>query len=86
MTRTEGIAGINAKLASRDDERVVTVADFVQGIDAASTLPRQLTAKKFDLIEQSKEDFRPGRTNSAVEVRIYIDAELDRRREQRVKA
>ena len=86
MTRTEGIASINTNLASLDDERVITVADIVQGNDAASTLPRQLTAKELDLIEQSKEDFRAGRTYSANEVRTCIDAELDRRREQRAKA
>ena len=84
MTRTEAIAIINAKLASRDDERVLTVADFVQDIETASTLPRQLTAKELDLIEQSKEDFRAGRTYAADEVRTYI--EFDRRREQRAKA
>ena len=44
MTRTEAIAIINAKLASRGVERVITGADFVQGIDTVSTLPRRLTA------------------------------------------
>jgi hypothetical protein len=34
MTRTQALAIISAKLASLDDEHVMTVAEIVQSIDA----------------------------------------------------
>ena len=76
MTRTEAIAIINKKLADLDDEAVLTVADIVQDMDTASTLPRKLTARELELIEQSKADFREGRTYSIDEARARSDAFL----------
>ena len=76
MTRTEAIAIINKKLADLDDEAVLTVADIVQDMDTASTLPRKLTARELELIEHSKADFREGRTYSIDEARARTDASL----------
>ncbi len=55
---------------------------------AANTkgLPRPLTASELVLTDQSKEDFRLGRTRSLSESRTYVDAELDRRSRLRAKA
>ena len=45
MPRTEAIDTITAKLASLDDERLMTVADFVQSVAAANqTMQRQVIA------------------------------------------
>ena len=76
MTRTEAIAIINKKLADLDDEAVLTVADIVQDMDTASTLPRKLTVRELEMIEQSKADFREGRTYSVDEARARSDAFL----------
>ena len=54
----------------------MTVADIVQDMDTASTLPRKLTARELEMIEQSKADFREGRTNSLDEARARSDAFL----------
>ena len=70
MNREDAIAIITSHLASLDDEEVQAVAGMVQSMadeapDATeSVLPRELTARELDLIEQSKEDFRLGRTYS----------------------
>jgi hypothetical protein len=85
MTRAEAIAAINAKLSSLDDDEVMAVASIIEDIAAADELPRALTARELALIEQSKEDFRVGRTYTAAESRAYIDKALARRREQRAK-
>ena len=69
MTRTQALAIITAKLASLDDEHVLTVAEIVQSMDAADDLPRELTAHELALIEQAKEDFRAGRAYSLDEAR-----------------
>ena len=79
MNREEAIAIITSQLASLDDEEVQTVADMVtsmatEALDATDgILPRELTARELALIEQSKEDFRQGRTYSADEYRAEID-------------
>jgi hypothetical protein len=62
MTRTEAIAIITAKLASLDDERVMTVADIVQDMTAPTAPALDLTDAERAAIERSKEDFRAGRT------------------------
>ena len=85
MTRAQAIAAINAKLSSLDDERVQAVAAIVDDIAADGDLPRALTARELALIEQSKEDFKAGRTYTVAESRAYIDEALARRREQRAK-
>ena len=76
MTRTEAIAVINAKLAALDDQRLQTVADIVDGIANDSGTVRQLTPQDLALIEQSKEDFRQGRTLNAHEYHADMAAFL----------
>ena len=76
MTRTEAIATINAKLASLDDERVLTVAEIVDDITAGDSPLRQLTARELALIEQSKEDFKTGRSYSHDQMIAMLDARL----------
>ena len=73
MTRQQAIAMITSRLDELDDERVLAVADMVQSLDAESELPRELTEEELRLIEQSKEDFRLGRTQSSAEARASID-------------
>lgn len=82
MDRSETISRITAKLASLDVAAVHAVADFVEDVAASNDLPRPLTERELALIEQSKTDFRAGRTLSIDEARAYIDAGLARRREQ----
>ena len=75
MTRTEAIAVINAKLAALDDERVLAVASILDDI-VAETDPgtvRQLTVREMALLDQSKEDFKAGRTFSVEDVRAHSD-------------
>ena len=64
MTRTEAIAIITDKLASLDDERVMTVADIVQDMVAATAGALDLSDAERAAIERSKEDFKAGRTYS----------------------
>jgi hypothetical protein len=67
MTRTEAITMITAKLASLDDERVMTVADIVQDM-AEPTLADtdaavlELTDADLAAIARAKDDFKAGRT------------------------
>ena len=79
MTRAQALAIINAKLASLDDEHVMTVAEIVESIDAADELPRELTARERALVEQAKEDFRAGRSFSLDEARALTDQILAKR-------
>jgi hypothetical protein len=79
MTRAQALALINAKLASLDDEHVMTVAEIVESIDAADELPRELTARERALVEQAKEDFRAGRSFSLDEARALTDQFLAKR-------
>ena len=98
MTRTEAIAIITKSLDAVDDTTLenaatrlagqakatgLTVADIVEAFATNSALPRSLTAGELALIEQSKEDFRQGRTRSHEESMAWVDAELARRRRQR---
>lgn len=64
MTRTEAIAIITAKLATLDDERVMTVADIVQDMANPTAAALNLTDAERAAIERSKEDFKAGRTYS----------------------
>jgi hypothetical protein len=79
MTRAQALAIINAKLASLDDEHVITVAEIVESMEAADELPRELTAHERALIEQAKEDFKAGRSYSLDEARGLTDQILARR-------
>jgi hypothetical protein len=80
MTRTQAIALITEKLTTLDDERVQAVADLVGSLDdeaqEESVLPRELTDEELALIEQSREDFRQGRTFSLDEAMAMIDDRL----------
>ena len=76
MTRAEAIALISRKLAAFDDERGMTVADIVPDMDTAVVLPRKLADRELALIEQSKADFRNGRTYPIDEVRAHSDAQI----------
>ena len=63
MNRNEAIATITEHLSSLDDDGVQAVADLVTSMAATdSVLPRDLTPRELALIEQSKEDFKAGRT------------------------
>ena len=73
MTRNQAIAIITERLASLDDARVQTVADIVQSMADESVLPREMTARELALIEQSKEDFKTGRTYTISEARAKTD-------------
>ena len=74
MTRTEAVARITASLSSLDDKDVQTVAGLVETmVGEPSALPRPLTARELALIEQSKEDFRLGRTVTLDEARTLSD-------------
>jgi hypothetical protein len=76
MTRAQALAIISAKLASLDDEHVMTVAEIVQSIDADNELPRELTDYELALIRQAKEDFKAGRSYSIDEARALTDQVL----------
>ena len=79
MNREEAIAIITSQLASLDDESVEAVAGIVKsmaGEPADGGLPRALTARELELIEQSKEDFRAGRTYSHEEIVAMLDERL----------
>ena len=96
MTRSEAIAIITGKLKAADDAILEAVASRMAGADhppttgdildalpTAGILPRALTARELALVEQSKEDFRLGRTSTPEQSRAWVDAELERRRRQR---
>jgi hypothetical protein len=79
MTRAQALAIITARLASLDDEHVMTVAEIVQSIDAGNELPRELTDNELALIQQAKEDFKAGRSYSLDEARALTDQVLAKR-------
>lgn len=77
MTRTEAIAIIEKALPSADEATLAAAAELFQATQAEpSVLPRALTARELELIEQSKEDFRQGRTLTSAEARTSIDEAL----------
>ena len=88
MTRIEYISLITTRLASANDEmlaafaelaadkqQVLSVADIVTSMTVTDTdTPvRDLTPHELALIEQSKADFKAGRTLSSAETRRSID-------------
>ena len=98
MTRTEAITIITSALHAVDDSTLeaaalhisavakpsdLSVADIQLAFATENVLPRPLSTRELDLIDQSKEDFRIGRTRSLSESMAYVDAELDRRRRMR---
>ena len=77
MTRSEAIAIIEKALPSADEATLAAAAKLLQSVTAeTSVLPQTLTARELALIEQSKADFRQGRTLSAAEARASIDETL----------
>ena len=99
MTRTEAIAIINKHLEAADDvvlEAVaanlegkplptMTVGEALETFPSESALPRPFTARELELIEQSKEDFRSGRTLTHAEAMARTDAFLAARRASRTQ-
>ena len=74
MTRMQTIELITAKLATLDDERLQAVAQMISSLDEEeSVLPRELTPRELALIEQSREDFKAGRTLTLEEARARTD-------------
>ena len=83
MTRAEAIAIIEQSLMSADEATLHAAAQLFKDANAASDLPRPLTAEDLASIEQAREDFKAGRTFSSVDGQAYIDAALAQRRAQR---
>ncbi len=79
MTRHEAIATITSKLAGADDETVQAVADFVQSMTGPVQV-RSLSDRELALLEQAKEDFRLGRTDTLEDFKARTDAMLARHR------
>ncbi len=73
MTRKEAIAIIERTLPSLDDEAAMTLAEMAQSLAKPFVL-RKLTGEELRLIEQSKEDFKAGRTLTADEYKREMDA------------
>lgn len=101
MTRTEAITIITNALHTVDDSTLeaaaahikhvatpsgLTGSDIQSAFATESSLSRDLTPHELKLIEQSREDFRLGRTRSLAGSMAYVDAELDRRRRLRAVA
>jgi hypothetical protein len=86
MTRSEAIAVIEQSLPSADEVTLNAAAELFQAARAGpSVLPRTLTPRETALIEQSKEDFKAGRTYTITEARAYVNETMARRRAQRAK-
>ena len=97
MTRTEAIATITKHLEAADDQLLETVAahleskslptmtvgEALETLATDSQLTRSFSPHELELIAQSKEDFRLGRTRTHDESITWVDAELARRRQQR---
>ena len=77
-------AHITTKIAATPSG--LTVGDIVDAFATETDLPRDFSPRELELLEQSKEDFRLGRTRSIDESMSYVDAELDRRRRLRATA
>ena len=77
MTRIEAIAIIEKALPVADEATLAAVAALLQSAQAEpSILPRALTPRELQLIEQSKADFAAGRTLTSREARASIDEAL----------
>ena len=81
MSRSLEAAAVHIEAVAKPSG--LSVSDIQQAFATESVLPRPLTTRELDLIEQSKEDFRRGRTRTLSESMSYVDAELDRRRRLR---
>ncbi len=76
MTRSEAIGIIEKALPEADEATLAAAAELFQAAADPSVLPRALTPRELQLIDQSKEDFRQGRTLSSAEARASIDEAL----------
>jgi hypothetical protein len=88
MTRTEAITIITKALHTVDDTTLeaaaahiahvatpgLTAGDIQAAFATESVLPRALSAHELALVEQSKEDFRLGRTLSLAELEASLNA------------
>ena len=83
MTRAQTIERIAAKLANANDEHVRAVAEYLEAVEQPVAPLRELTPRELELIEQSKEDFRTGRTLSLDEAEARTTAFLAARRAAR---
>ena len=87
MTRSEIIATITKHIEAADTRLLeavaanlenkplptMTVGEALETFPGDSVLPRPLSANELTLIEQSREDFREGRTLSLEELDTYLD-------------
>lgn len=81
MTRAQAIAIIEHALPTADEATLSAVATLLQEAACAeSVLPRDLTQRELEQIEQSKEDFRMGRVLSNGEYHADMDAFMARLR------
>lgn len=77
MTRAETIAKIHASLAALNDDELEGLAAHIDWIASDDDeFIRELTDEELALIEQSKEDFRLGRTLTLEECEARTDAFL----------
>lgn len=85
MARAQTIATITQQLSSMDDEQLAAVADIVADMAAGedggeSILPRELTPRELELIEQSKRDFAEGRTLTSEQYYAEMEVFLEQKR------
>jgi len=84
MTRAEAVALITWELETLNDERVLKLAEIVHEMAAgAGGLTRELSPAELELLEQSKEDFKAGRTYSLDEMDAYLDEAAAQRARRR---
>ena len=96
MNRAQAISIIASHVEAADDATLVDVADrlsrTVESAERAAVLvdladetavPRALTARELELVQQAREDFELGRVRTGEQSRAWVDAELDRRRRAR---
>ena len=76
MTKQLAIDQITARLPTLEEEQVLDILEFIETISAESVLPRPLTEEELGLLEQSRQDFREGRTMTMVEAVASIDEAL----------
>lgn len=101
MTRTEAITIITKSLEAIDDTALenaaaqlankatftdLTVEDIADAFATDSVLPRPLSSREIELVQQSKEDFRHGRTLTHDEAVARTDAFLAARRTSRAQS
>ena len=83
MTRAQTIQRITAKLANANDEHVRAVAEYLEAEEQPVAPLRELTPRELELIEQSKDDFRTGRTLTHEDAIARTDTALAARRASR---